>query len=573
MTAQSVFLPAGVEVKCDVKTPMRDGVLLSADIYFPRDEHGPLPVILTRTPYDNTQERIVAAGTFYAQHGYVYVGQDARGRFDSDGQFYPWVNEFNDGYDTIEWIGAQPWCNGNVGMQGASYLGNVQWQAAVTGSRYLKTIVPRVIGDDLHEAPHYQSGAFQLGLNATWALVMDGRTTQMIDNYSWPQLFATLPLRDLARSAGKDIPFLQDWIAHPDYDDYWKALSIRERYEQIKIPVLQISGWYDIFSAGIFRNFAGMRKRGGAELAREQQGVIMGPWVHTAPPRVGVPSVTHAGEVDFGMDSNIDVQDMELRWYDRWLKGIPNGVDREAPLRIFVMGANQWRDEYEWPPAGTRYTPFYLSSGGSANSLMGDGTLSTQPPADEPPDSFTYNPAFPAPTLGGCTCCNPEIVSWGAHDQRPVEYRSDVLVYTSEALAEDMEVTGPVVAKLHASTDARDTDFTAKLVDVRPDGYAVNLCDGIIRGRYRESTSYQKLLEPGATYELTIDLGPTCNVFKKGHRIRLDVSSSNFPRFDRNPNTGNRFGEDAEMQPAHQRIWHDEAHPSHIVLPLAPKSS
>ena len=234
------------------------------------------------------------------------------------------------------------------------------------------------------------------------------------------------------------------------------------------------------------------------------------------------------------------------------------------------MGINEWRDEQEWPLARTRFTPYYLHSGGSANSLLGDGTLSTEPPAGEPQDSYTHNPAFPTPSRGGNNCCVPDLVPWGAYDQRPVEHRNDVLVYTSEPLTEDLEVTGPVIVKLFASTDGRDTDFTAKLVDVQPDGYARNLCDGIIRGRYRESTESQRLLEPGTVYEFTIDLFPTSNVFLKGHRIRVDISSSNFPRFDRNPNTGNRFGYDAELRVAQQAVCHDGARASHVLLPVIP---
>ena len=563
---QNVFLPAGVEPRFNVKMPMRDGVHLSADFYFPRGEPGPFPTILARTPYDNMAEGMVDSAIFYAQHGYVFVAQDVRGRHDSDGVFYPWVSEYNDGHDTIEWIGAQPWCDGNVGMAGSSYVGNVQWQAAATGSRYLKAIAPRVIGHNLHEAPHYQGGAFQLGWTATWTFRTDGRTTQNIDIFNWEQLFPTLPLRDLTKVAGKEIQYYQDWIDHPDYDDYWKALAVEERYQNIQVPVLQVGGWYDFFTAGTFNNFVGMQQRGGSELARNNQKAIVGPWVHRAS------SLSHAGEVDYGKDSMLDLMAIELRWFDRWLKGRPNGTEQEAPLKIFVMGANEWRDAHEWPLVGTRYTPFYFHSDGAANSLMGDGKLSDSAPDEEPSDQFVYNPAFPTPTRGGCNCCNPEIVSWGAYDQRPIEYRNDVLVFTSEPLEEEMEVTGPVVVKLYASTDAPDTDFTAKLVDVGPDGYAVNLCDGIIRGRYRESSTYQKLLEPGTVYEFTIDLWPTSNVFLKGHRVRVDISSSNFPRFDRNPNTGNRFGDDVEMRVAHQRVSHDRRRPSHIVLPVIPKA-
>ena len=379
-------------------------------------------------------------------------------------------------------------------------------------------------------------------------------------------MFLTLPLADLPKEAGKSIPYYQDWIDHPDYDVYWKRLAIDERYGDVTVPVLQIRGWYDFFTSGTFNNFIGVREKGSSELARTSQKAVIGPWVHPAS------TITHAGVVDFGKDSIVDLRSLELKWFDRWLKGMSNGIDSEPALRIFVMGVNQWRDENEWPLARTRFTPFYFHSGGSANSIVGDGKLSPQPPEDEPPDRFAYDPAFPTPTHGGCNCCSPEYVSWGAYDQRPVEFRNDVLVFTSGPLEEDLEVTGPVTVRLYASSDARDTDFTAKLVDVHPDGYAVNLCDGIIRGRYRESTSRQELLDPGTIYQFTIDLWPTSNVFLKGHRVRVDISSSNFPRFDRNPNTGNRFGKDAEMRIANQTVYHGAEHQSHIVLPVIPKS-
>ena len=564
--AGSVFQNASVEARYDVKVPMRDGVNLSADIYFPRGEQGPFPVILTRTPYDNMTEESLEAGRFYPQHGYVLVAQDVRGRNDSDGDFYPYLNDFNDGHDTVEWIGAQPWCDGNVGMVGASYVGYVQWQAASMGSSYLKAIVPRVIGANMYETGWYQGGAFHLGTAAMWAMRYDGRTRQDIFDYNWEQLFKKLPLAELDREAGKDVHFFRDWIAHPDYDDYWRAQSIEERYPNIKVPVLQIGGWYDVLVRGTFHHFTEMRKHGGSELARQNQRAVVGPWIHSAC------STTFAGELDFGAISMLDLQEVELRWFDHWLKGKDNGAERDAPLRLFVMGSNEWRDENEWPLARTQFTPYYFHSGGGANSLEGDGGLSTVPPADEPADGFVYNPAFPVPTRGGNTCCNPELVPWGVYDQRPIEYRNDVLVYTSEPLEEDLEVTGPISVTLYASTDGRDTDFTAKLVDVHPDGYAVNLCDNIMRARYHESREYQTLLEPGRVYEFTIDLWMTSNVFLKGHRIRVDVSSSNFPRFDRNPNTGNPFGQDAELRTAHQTILHDEAHPSHILLPVIPKS-
>ena len=567
---QNVFLPAGVQARYDVRIPMRDDVTLSGDVFLPQGEPGPFPTILYRTPYDNADSlRVsghIAQAIFYVQHGYAFLAQDARGRNDSDGTFYAWVNEFNDGFDTIEWIGSQPWCDGNVGMAGSSYVGNVQWQAAVMGSPYLKTIVPRVMGNNHHESPHYQGGAFQLGLNATWSFMMGGRTFQNIDLYNWDQLLSVLPLKDVPKAAGKEVPFFSDWIDHPDYDDYWKALSIEERYEDICIPVFQIGGWYDLFTGGTLKNFVGMGARGGSDLARKNQKVLMGPWIHS------VSKFTHAGEFDFGKASVLDLLEIQLRWFDRWLKGEQNGIDEEAPLRLFVMGANEWRDEREWPLARTQFTPHYFH-GGSANSLLGDGRLSTERPGDESNDSYVYNPAFPTPTRGGNNCCVPDIVPWGGYDQRPVEHRNDVLVYTSDPLDQDLEVTGPVVVKLFASTDGPDTDFTAKLVDVHPDGYALNLCDGIIRGRYRESAERQTPLEPGTVYEFTIDLFPTSNVFLMGHRIRIDISSSNFPRFDRNPNTGSRFGYDAEMREAHQQVFHESSYPSHVLLPVIPSGS
>ncbi|MGQ9631733.1 MAG: CocE/NonD family hydrolase [bacterium] len=556
-----VYRPAGVRMLFDVKVPMRDGVRLSADIYFPRWE-GPFPAILSRTPYDNTN--LADAGVFFAQHGYAFIAQDVRGRFDSEGEFYPWVNEARDGYDTLEWVGGQPWCDGNVGMYGGSYVGMVQWLAASQGSSYLKTIVPEVIGSNPFESPHYTGGAFQLGVSSTWSLATSGRTAQKIDLYDWDRLFRTLPLRELDSAAGRNVPYLRDWIAHSTYDDYWKALSNQGRYQDVKVPVLHIGGWYDIFVKGTIDNFCGMRERGGSPTARENQKLIVGPWIHSAS------KLTYAGRVDYGTDSVLDLRAIELRWFDRWLKGIENGIMSEPPIKIFVMGKNIWRDEMEWPPSRARYTPYYFHSGGRANSLRGDGYISESQPRAENADEFTYDPQSPVTTTGGCTCCNPDILPWGARDQREVESREDVLVYTSDPLREDLEVTGPVKVILYASTDVPDTDFTAKLVDVDTTGYAVNICDGIIRTRYRESWENPKLLEPGKIYKFEIDLWATSNVFLRGHRIRVEVSSSNFPRFDRNLNTGGELGTEDRWQVAHQRIYHDAERPSHILLPIVP---
>ncbi len=566
--------PAGVGVLYDVAVPMADGVRLSADIYLPTDVEGPYPAVLYRTPYNGQMEYPVERANFFAQHGYAVVCQDVRGRYDSEGEFRRWVNEFDDGHATVEWVGSQPWCDGNVGMAGPSYLGYVQWQAASMGSRYLKCIVPKVMGGDLHEAPHYQGGAFQLGVNATWSFRTDARTMQGIDDFDWERLMHTLPVRDVPAAAGKVIPDFTDWVDNPDFGEYWVDRNVLHRLGGVKVPALQVGGWYDLYPAGTMNLFNGMRDRGGSAEARSNQRAIMGPWIHSAS------NMTVAGDVDFGTASQLDLREVELAWFDRWLRGIENGADRQAPLKIFVMGINRWRDEHEWPLERTEFTPFYLHSGGGANSASGDGLLSRlgpgrdggdhgSPPA-APSDSFTYDPMFPVPTRGGGNCCDPHLVPWGAYDQREIEARSDVLVYTSEPLEHDLEVTGPVVLKLFASTDCRDTDFTAKLVDVFPDGRAINLTDGILRGRYRNGTDRQELLVPGEIYEFNLDLWVTSNVFRAGHCIRLDVSSSNFPRFDRNPNTGNPFGLDAELRAAHQTVHHDGARPSRLILPVIP---
>jgi len=550
-----------VKKEFHVKVPMRDGVLLSADIFRPSVE-GAFPVILMRTPYDNNG--LIAKSIQYAKRGYALVAQDCRGRYDSEGEFYAWHDEATDGYDTQEWIGRQPWCNGKIGTAGGSYLGLVQWLAAPLQSQYLTTMVPRVITSNFYDSPNYSGGAFQLALNMLWGFRQLGRTNQNIEHYNWPDFFRTLPLITADEAAGRKIAFWKDWVKHPSYDNYWKEVSIEEKYEQIKVPALIMGGWFDLYSKQTFVNYNGMVQRGGTEEARKGTKMIMGAWPHP------LSASTITGEVDFGPDSKFDLEGMELRWFDYWLRGIDNGIMNEAPIKLFIMGANYWRDEYEWPLARTQYVNYYFHSSGRANSLSGNGTLSTTLPEDQPPDRYTYDPNNPVPTLGGNNCCSPNIVAWGAYDQRPAERRNDVLVYTTPPLAEDIEVTGPIFVKLYASSSAPDTDFTAKLVDVFPDGYAMNLCDGIIRGRYRECFKEAKLMKPGGVYEFTIDCWVTGNVFKAGHRIRVDISSSNFPRFDRNPNTGHEFGMDSELSIAEQTVYHNRNYPSHIILPVIP---
>jgi putative CocE/NonD family hydrolase len=565
----SVFLPSSVRVLNDVAVPMRDGVRLSADVYFPNAGPGPWPVLLSRTPYDNNL--LMDLGFFWAQHRYVYVAQDVRGRYDSEGVFVPWDHETDDGYDTLDWIGAQPWCDGNIGMTGGSYLGQVQWQAAVTGHPLLKAIVPRVMGNNLWDSPHYQGGAFGLGVNAVWGWRTMGRTMQRIDRIDWPVVLRTLPLRAMETISGKQHPAYATWLEHHDYDDYWRATAVDEHFARITIPVLQVCGWYDLYAGGMMANFAGLCAKAGSALARSNQRIIMGPWTHSQA-GIAPPGTTNAGDRDFGLVSLLDTRVIELAWFDHWLKGIDNGADREPAVKLFVMGDDAWRDEREWPLARTQWTPYYLHSGGRANTLHGDGWLSPGPPGDEPDDTFIYDPKHPVPTLGGCNCCNPEIVPWGVYDQRPIEMRDDVLVFTTQPLDHDLEISGPIVVHLFAATDGPDTDFTAKLIDVFPDGTAWNLCDGIIRSRYRNGRNPAELLTPGQVEEFVIDCWVTSNLFRAGHAIRLEISSSNFPRFDRNLNTGAPIGDDAAPRIARQRVVHDAAHPSHVVLPIIPSA-
>ena len=548
-----------VDMRLDVKIPMRDGVNLSADIYLPRAA-GKFPTVLMRTPYSNNIDAMIEKARRLANSGYACAMQDCRGRWDSEGNDYPF-REGEDGYDTQEWIGRQEWSNGKIGMSGASYLGLVQWQSAPHKSQYLTCLAPRVICCDYFSGLVYPGGAFQLNVLMTWGMRTTARTAQSIEYHNWTEAFRYLPLIEMDEQAGRDLGFWKDWVQHAAYDDYWDEINDEKRWGDIAVPAFNMGGWYDLYAANTFTNFNGLRQHGRTPEARQSK-LIVGPWPHvlSASPRTG--------DIDFGTHSMVDLEALELRWFDYWLKGIDNGIVDEPPLRLFIMGTNEWRDEDEWPLARTQWQKWYLHSRGSANSLLGDGSLSPTLPEGDTPDRFVYDPRYPVQTLGGNNCCSPHIVPWGPYDQRPVEMRGDVLCYTSAPLEADMEVTGPIKAVLYAATDSPDTDWTAKLVDVSPTGYAKNLCDGILRARYRESLTNPTLLEPNRIYEYEIDLSVTGNVFRKGHCIRVEISSSNFPRFDRNPNTGHEFGTDTEMRPARQTVHHSSRYPSHIVFPV-----
>lgn len=552
-----------VNMQLDVKVPMRDGINLSADIYLPR-ARGKFPTVLMRTPYDNNADNMVEKARRLANNGYACVLQDCRGRWDSEGEYYAF-REGEDGYDTQEWIGKQEWCNGKIGMAGSSYGGTVQWRSAPYRSEYLKCITPRVICADYYSGLVHPGGAFQLNVMMTWGMRTNARTAQTIEFHNWTEAFRALPLIEMDEQAGRNLSFWKDWVEHDAYDDYWAQFNDETKWGEIAVPAFNMGGWYDLYAAQTFTNFNGLRLHGRTEEAKKSK-LIVGPWPHS----LSLSSKT--GDIDFGAPSMVDLESLEQRWFDHWLKGIDNGIADEPPLRLFIMGINQWRDECEWPLARTQWQKWHLHSGGSANTLLGNGTLSTASPEDESPDHYTYHPHYPVPTMGGNNCCSPHIVPWGPYDQRPIEMRNDVLCYTSDPLETDLEVTGPIKAVIYAATDCTDTDWTAKLVDVSPSGYAMNLCDGILRARFRESLTTPTLLKPGDVYAYEIDLGVTGNVFKKGHRIRLEISSSNFPRFDRNLNTGGSLGRETEMRQAHQTVYHSKSYPSHITLPVIPSA-
>jgi putative CocE/NonD family hydrolase len=548
-----------VTVQYNVMVPMSDGVRLATDIYRPRAD-GRYPVILVRNPYHNGSARgMPESGRFYAAQGYVFLHQDTRGRYDSEGAWDPLVNEARDGHDAIEWAAVQPWSNGRVGMLGVSYLAHVQWLAAGEGSPHLKAMIP-TFSPMLGYRDVHRGGAFEL-TRIKWATLMDGRTRQEFE-YDWEAILRHLPLIDMDLAAGHDARFWRALIRHPSYDTYWERMDVRSRLGKIRAASLNIGGWYDPFLTSTLKAFRGMVEEGGSPEARSGQRLLIGPWRHGGHAR------SSAGILDFGPRAALDLDEHSLRWFDFWLKGEDTGVEDEAPVRIFVMGENRWRDEREWPLARSRFTKYFLSSGGSANTRGGDGILTTEPPGHSPPDRFVYDPRNPVPTRGGNLPGASPGLEPGPFDHGDIEDREDVLVYSTAPMTIETEVTGPLTVVLYAASSAPDTDFTAKLLDVYPDGRAINLADGAVRARYRDSLTRPALIEPGVIYEYRIDLVATSNLFRRGHRIRVEISSSNFARFDRNPNTGHDFGVDAEVRAATQTVHHDRQRPSHILLPV-----
>jgi putative CocE/NonD family hydrolase len=586
-----------ITVDYDVPAKMRDGTILRANVYRPNGD-GQWPVLLTRLPYgkDFPLGGAVLDPTQVARRGYVVIVQDTRGRFASDGDWEPFRREAEDGEDTVAWAAKLHYSNGAVGMYGASYFGFTQWAAATRQPAALKAMIPYVTWNDPFNGVLYRGGAYELGSGVGWLLATIGpgvvmrrhrgdpdprnlgraiyMLAQDIDALS-KKGYWSLPLKEFAPLKRNNVaPTFFEEIERPMDRANFDHMTTLGKHELVKAPTFNVGGWYDIFLKDTIENFNIMRQQGSTPEARQTK-LLIGPWSH------GGSGMGTIGEEYFGfgaslafIDLKIDFMSLQLRWFDRWLKGIENGIDKEAPIKLFVMGENVWRDEQEWPLARAVETRYYLHSAGQANTLNGDGSLSTIPPADEPTDQYQYDPASPVITHGGALLMAPEYPA-GVFDQRPTESRNDVLVYSTPPLTEDVEVTGPIKVYLWATSSAPDTDFVARLVDVHPDGYARNLTDGIIRARYRSFAQGEAptLIEPGHAYEYEIDLWATSNLFKQGHQIRLDITSSNFPRWDRNPNTGHDFGSDSEGVVAQQHILHNAEHPSFILLPLVPRAS
>lgn len=544
-----------VIIQTGVPAKMRDGVTLRADVFRP-DDPGKFPVLLERTPYNRAGDTHTASEL--ASHGYVVIIQDVRGRFASEGEFYPFRNESADGYDTVEWGAALPGSNGHVGMFGGSYVGATQMLAAIAKPPHLDAIFPYVTAAEYYEGWTYQGGSLMQWFASSWSsgLTIDTLTRKAAARERPKEWTSTLPVEAYRMTDPPPVsalaPYFQDWVSHETNDDYWRPWKISDHYAEMKVKALHGGGWHDIFLGGSIRNYEGMSK---VSLAREDQRLLLGPWAHAATSAEG-----KVGDVVFGKDAVLDMTGTALRWFDYALKGVRNEYATGAPVRIFVMGDNKWREEREFPLARTRYAKYFLHS---------SHALDNAAPASDGPDSYEYDPANPVPTIGGRLCCGNQIPP-GPADQRPNEDRPDVLIFSTPPLASDVEVTGWIRAEIHAASSAVDTDFTALLADVDPSGYARFLTDGIVRARYRNSTAKAEPIVPGEIYPYNIDLWATSNVFKAGHRIRLYISSSNFPRFNRNLNTGEPIFGSTRMLKASQKIYHDAQHPSALVLPIIP---
>ena len=535
-----------VRVEENVKITARDGIKLSTDLYFPVDAGSKLPVILIRTPYNKAPYlKPKSAAREFAAQGYVVAVQDTRGRYTSEGDFTAFAGDVTDGYDTTDWLSKQSWSNSKIGTYGCSYVGDVQILQAQLRHPNLTAMIPQAAGSSIGAAGdrYYYFGARKAG-NLDFASGLGwfsnegnkdrSKAAPKIPDSELRKVWGTLPLLGMTARAG---------AAPSDWDD----IVSRELTDP----------WWDQF---------GYLK--GKERFNVNQFAVISPTNHCQS-ETGTTEHTVVGGRDLG-DARFGFYALYLEWFDHWLKGADNGVIKRPKVMLYVMGKNAWRGENEWPLARTKYTRYYLHSDGHANSRSGTGTLSTAPPKQEPPDRYTYDPGNPVPSRGGPICCTGDPHADGSYDQSEVESRPDVLVYTTPALEQGVEVTGPLKVVLHAASSAKDTDFTAKLVDVYPDGKAYNVQEGILRARFREGFTKKVWMKSGEVYEIPIDLEATSNYFGPGHKIRIEVSSSNFPRFDRNLNTGGKNYAETKWATADNQIHHSAAHASYILLPVIP---
>jgi hypothetical protein len=558
--AKTYFLPRdgirpenySVDIQRHVVMTASDGVELASDIYSPR---GVLksPTILVRIPYSKTianQVKSEAIARFWSSRGYTVVIQGTRGRYESGGLYYPLVFERKDGIETLKWLSRQPWYNGKIGMWGGSAFGYTQWVLADQINPGISAFDIQICSTDFY-GMFYPGGAFSLESALFWAARSHGQVDKDPSLDDLEKGYKGFPLIEADNRAVGDVPFFNDWASHNVRDNYWLNIDGEDRHKQLKAPVLLMGGWFDPFLPTQLNDFVRIRKESEPAVATNSQ-LIIGPWAHaetvTLPENVDLENYRKAA-----LAPSID-------WFDRYLMTERQLLSQSAPVRIYVMGSNEWRNEQEWPLSRAVQTSYYLSSPGNANGLGGYGVLTKTAPANESYDTFIYDPLNPVPSKGGAML-GPRA---GVASQNDIEARNDVLIYTADTLLEDTEVTGNVEVNLFVATSAVNTDFSAKLVDVYPDGKVYNVSDGILRQNY--------IFTGAATpSEITIHLWPTSIVFKKDHRIRLEVSSSNYPRYDRNPNTGNNIATEIKPVSAVQKVFHTTSALSKLVLPVIPK--
>jgi putative CocE/NonD family hydrolase len=569
-----------IKLERSAGVPMRDGIKLATDIYRP-DADGKFPVILVRTPYK--KEMVELQARYYARRGYAFAVQDCRGRFGSTGAWEPFINEPKDGYDTIEWLAAQPWSTGKVGMIGGSYVGWVQWWAAGQRPPHLTTIIPNVPPPDPFYNVPYEYGVFFLWGDIWWADIVEsqatadlsGVTMSRIGEKKYGKLLRSLPVIDLDKAVlGKENRSWRKWIEHPVNDAYWEQANFLERLKDVRIPVFHQSGWFDGDGIGTKLNYLRMASHG-----HSNQKLVLGPWGHTAEAHRRI------GDRDFGEAAIIDMQRAYLRWFDYWLKGIDNGITKEPLVSIFVMGSNKWLHGNVYPLPNTRWEKWYLASSGQANTSKGDGRLASEAPAASAPiDRYTYDPGDPTPDPRfyeepeeKSDSATPKVKSSEekkkereAYHEQVAQTRRDMLVYASEPFRQPFTFAGPLSAVLYAASSARDTDWFMRLVEVDKEGKLFQLAEGKIRARYRRSTKTPDFLKPGQVYEYTLDLWQTGITIPAGHRLRVEIASASFPTFSRNLNTGGHNETETKYVKAEQTIYHSKEYPSHLLLPVIP---